>query len=80
MLLSQSERDQMIGEFWQRVRTELIEKLRGPDDDADRGIAQYRQAIQRRGVGDLVYHQGVERTAQVVEGIIKNGLPEPGPE
>jgi hypothetical protein len=42
MLLSQGEREQMIGDFWQRVRTELIQKLGRPDDDADRGIAQYR--------------------------------------
>ena len=79
LLLPQDERDQYIGEFWESVRSKLIGQYSHPADDADRGIGQYRQAIHHRGIGDLLYHQGVEKTAEVVDGIIKNGLPESVP-
>ena len=73
----QDERDRLIGEFWGSVRARLIEHHRRSAGEADRGIGQYRHVIYQRGVGDLVYHQGVEKTAEVVEGIIQGGLPVP---
>jgi hypothetical protein len=76
ILASQDDRDRLIGEFWGSVRTRLIEHHRRSEGDADRGIGQYRHVIYRRGVGDLVYHQGIEKTAEVVDGIIEHGLPD----
>jgi hypothetical protein len=76
LLVSQDERDRLIGEFWGSVRARLIDHYHRSQSDADRGIGQYRHVIYHRGVGDLVYHQGVEKTAEVVDTIITHGLPE----
>jgi hypothetical protein len=77
VLLPQDERDRLTGEFWEAVRSKLVGHYAQPANEADRGIGQYRHTIYRRGIGDLVYNQGVEKTAAVVDGIIKNGVPEP---
>lgn len=74
--IPQQERDRLIGEFWGSVRSRLIDHYHRSAGDADRAIGQYRHAIYR-DVGDFVYHQGVERTAELVNGVIDDGLPEP---
>ena len=66
-----SEREEMIGQFWADVRNRLKEPPYGRDDDeADMGIGRYRGDTERRGLGDAVYNQGVERTAEIVDGVI----------
>jgi hypothetical protein len=77
LLVSQEERDRFIGEFWSDVRARLIDAHGRAAEDADRGIGLYRHEVFRRGVGDLVFHQGVERTAEVIAGILDHGLPNP---
>jgi hypothetical protein len=76
LTVSQERRDELIGEFWAEVHSRLVRHHHRSGDDADRGIGQYRDALHRRGVGDLVYHQGIEKTAEVVNGIIEHGLPQ----
>ncbi len=69
------DRDRMIGDFWETVRRDLVDKYKKSPDQADLGIGRYRRELYLREIGDLVYHQGDERTAYVVNGIIDNGLP-----
>lgn len=71
----QLSRDEMIGRFWAEVRNRLKETYKRKDDQADLGIGRYRGDTERRGIGDAVYNQGVERTAEVVNGVIEIGLP-----
>ena len=68
-------RDEMIGHFWAEVRSRLKQAHRRDDDQADLGIGRYRGDTERRGLGEVVYNQGVERTAEIVDGVIANGLP-----
>jgi hypothetical protein len=68
-------RDEMIGRFWSEVRNRKNETHKRKHDKADLGIGRYRADTERRGIGDAVYNQGVERTAEIVNGVIDNGLP-----
>jgi len=70
-----SSRDEMIAQFWTEVRTRLKDSYRRKDDLVDLGIGRYRGDTERRGIGDAVYNQGVERTAEIVNGVIDKGLP-----
>lgn len=74
--VSQDERDRLIAEFWDSVRARLLKHHRRTPDEADLGIGRYRRAMDGRQVGDLLYHQGVERTADAVNGIIDFGVPQ----
>jgi hypothetical protein len=73
--LSRPSRDEMIGKFWVEVRTRLKETYLRKNDEADLGIGRYRGDTERRGIGDAIYNQGVERTAEIVNGVIEDGLP-----
>ena len=59
------------------MRERLIGHHRRKADLADLGIGRYRWDTERRGLGETVYNQGVERTAEVVNGVIEHGLPTP---
>jgi hypothetical protein len=72
--VTQEKRDELIGKFWGSVRERLIEHHKRSEELADRGIGNYRHLIHRKGVGDLVYHQGVERTAEVIDGLLQHGV------
>jgi hypothetical protein len=74
MPATQLNRDDMIGQFWEGVRNRLKETYRRSDDQADFGIGAYRHDTEQRAIGDAVYNQGVERTAEIVNGVIENGL------
>lgn len=74
--VSQDERDRLIAEFWDSVRMRLLKHHHRSPDEADLGIGRYRHALDTRQVGDLLYHQGVERTAEVVNGVIDFGVPQ----
>ena len=69
----------MIGHFWAEVRSRLKNTHERNDDQANLGIGRYRADTERRGIGDTVYNQGVERTAEIVNGVIENGLPQDRP-
>ena len=66
---------EQIAEFWNNVRDRLIHRHQREPEQADRGIGQYRGDTERRRIGEAVYNQGVERTAEVVDGVIGHGLP-----
>jgi hypothetical protein len=72
---SQDERDQLISDFWESVRTKLLKYHNRKDDEIDLAIGQYRHAVEKKRIGDLLYHQGVDKTATVIYGIIEHGLP-----
>jgi hypothetical protein len=69
-------RDAMIAGFWNDVCRRLIGHHNRPAVEAAAGIDHYRWDTERRQLGEAVYNQGVERTAEVVEGIIQCGIPE----
>ena len=75
---SEVERESLSHAFWESVRRKLTGDFRQPVMDADQGIALYRHEMQRREIGDLVYNQGVDKTAEVVNSIIGSGVKEPG--
>jgi hypothetical protein len=68
-------RVEQIAQFWNDVRDQLVQHHGRKPDQADLGIGRYRGDTERRGLGEAVYNQGVERTAEVVDGVIENGLP-----
>jgi hypothetical protein len=62
-------------DFWDEVRETLIDEYDRSPQDADGGINRYRLDTERRKLGEIVYNQGVERTAEIVEGVLVHGLP-----
>ncbi len=54
-------------------RATLIEEYQRSGELAQRNIEVYRSELARREIGDLVYNQGIEKTAAAVNGIIENG-------
>ncbi len=73
---AQLSRDELIGLFWDEVRKRLIEHHHRHRDEVYFGIGRYRSDTERLGIGDVVYNQGIERTAEVIDGVIDYGLPE----
>jgi hypothetical protein len=69
-------RDEATNHFWSDVLEVLTEKYHRPRDQAQRGVDQYKQEVLPR-VGEVVYNQGEEQTAKVIDGIIQSGLPQP---
>lgn len=43
-------------EFWQEVIREL-KKRRVSDNDAEKKVCNYKSAMEKQGVGELVFHQ-----------------------
>ena len=68
-------RDELVSQFWNDVRATLINNHQRNTNQAVMGIDQYRSDTERLGLRDVVYNQGVERTAEIVDGVIENGLP-----
>jgi hypothetical protein len=66
-------RDEQIAAFWNEVRRRLIDHHHREPDQADLGIGRYRLETERRKLGDTVYNQGVEQTAEIVNGVIEYG-------
>ena len=64
-------------QFWTDVEELLTQHYRHPDWKAREGIDSYRGEVDRRKLGEVVYNQGVEQTAKVIDGIIRDGLPTP---
>jgi hypothetical protein len=75
--VTQDERERLVGEFWSTVRLQLMKHHKRSEDQADCGIGRYREEIHQRGVGDLVFNQGMERTAEVIDGLLEHGLRSP---
>jgi hypothetical protein len=64
-------------QFWTDVGELLTQHYRHPDWKAQEGIDTYRAEVDRRKLGEVVYNQGEEQTAKVIDGLIRNGLPTP---
>lgn len=62
--------------FWGDVEGLLSKQYNYSDTQVQRAIAQYKQEVVPR-LGEVVYNQGEEQTAKVIDGIIRNGLPWP---
>jgi hypothetical protein len=73
--VTQDERERLIGEFWSSVRLRLMKHYKRCEDQAARGIGRYREQIHQRGVTDLVFNQGMQRTAEVIGGLLEHGFP-----
>lgn len=66
--------------FWQTVRSLLNKNFGHSAKIAQNGIDTYKRSIGGADSGlwavpETVYNQGEEKTAEVVDGIIKTGLP-----
>jgi hypothetical protein len=68
-------REESAAEFWADVRVALGKRYERYGDEADLGIGRYRRAVELLGLGDVVYNQGVERAAEVIDSVIEHGLP-----
>jgi len=64
-------------QFWTGVEELLTERHGHTEWEARRGIGQYRAEVDHRKLGEVVYNQGEEQTAKVIDGIIRDGLPTP---
>jgi hypothetical protein len=69
-------------QYWDEVAT-LVSKAnvgdngtRFGDDDIRRAITEFRDRLSYHEAGDLIYHQGVEATAQAIRSVISDGLPD----
>ena len=62
-------------QFWDTVQRLLTETYRCSEYEARNGIATYQHEIERHGFAEAVYNQGEERTAEVVDSVIRTGLP-----
>jgi hypothetical protein len=67
-------RQAAIDQFWNDVKELLTQKHGHSDRQAQQGINQYRQATVNK-LGEVVYNQGEEKTAEVIDGVIRSGLP-----
>jgi hypothetical protein len=71
-------RDAATTQFWGDVRDLLTQKHGHSAGRAQQGIQQY-QDVAKEHLGEVVYNQGEEQTAKVIDGIIRNGLPSANP-
>ncbi len=67
-------RDHAEKRFWKDVEELLIRKHHHSKQLAKKGIQQYRNEINCR-LGSVLYNQGEELTARVVDRIVRDGLP-----
>lgn len=68
-------RAQLIAQFWSEVRARLMLRDEKSACQAEEGIKGYLRLTAALGLGDSIYHQGVEQMAEVVRAVIENGLP-----
>ena len=67
-----------VDQFWADVKELLLQKYRRQDWEAQQGVTEYQEEVARRKLGDVVYNQGEEQTASVIDGMIRDGrLPLP---
>lgn len=66
----------LIAEFWATVREELINRFR-LGSNAEGAIASYRAALDRHGVGELIYHRDPESVAETIAAGWEMGFPPP---
>lgn len=70
-------RDTAINQFWDDVKDLLTQRYRHPDRKARQGIDDYRREVDRRKLGGVIYNQGEEQAAKVIDGVIQHGIPSP---
>lgn len=76
---SATTQNEAVKKFWKGVKEILTDQYGHPETQADAGIGAYQQEAARRKLGEAVYNQGEEQAARVIDGILRNGLPEPAP-
>jgi hypothetical protein len=70
-------RKQASDRFWNDVKDLLTQKYRHPAGKAQQGIDEYLQEVRRLKLGGVVYNQGEEQAAKVIDGVIQDGIPTP---
>lgn len=70
-------RQEAADRFWSDVEDLLEQKYCHPTTEARRGINEYRREVDDRNLGEVVYNQGEEQAAKVIDAVIKDGLPVP---
>jgi hypothetical protein len=70
-------RQEAADRFWSDVEDLLKQKYRHPAPQARRGIDECQRDINDRNLGEVVYNQGEEQAAKVIDAVIKHGLPVP---
>ncbi len=65
-------REEAKERFWRDVKDLLTDQYRHRDQQAEEGIDRYRQEANER-LGEVVYNQGEEQTAKVIDRIIREG-------
>lgn len=68
-------RQKAIDRFWIDVEDLLTNRYGRPQRDAQRGISTYKNEINKRKLGGVVFNQGAEQVARVIDGIIEHGPP-----
>jgi hypothetical protein len=70
-------RQRATDQFWNDVKELLTQKYHNPDVAAQKGIDDYLQEIARRNLDGVIYNQGEEQAAKVIDSVIRHGLPTP---
>jgi len=68
-------RQQAERQFWIDVEEILKSDYRYSPGIAASGIQLYQQEIRVHRLGDVVFNQGEEQTARVIDGLLRNGVP-----
>jgi hypothetical protein len=64
-------------QFWTDVEELLTRKHQHSLIRSREGVNKYRGEVKSREFGDVIYNQGEELTAKVIDRIIRDGLPTP---
>jgi|GEM_PF-5107112 len=64
-------------QFWTDVKNLLTQKHGHSARKAQQGIKDYQQEVARPKLGGVVFNQGEELTAKVIDRAIREGLPAP---
>lgn len=70
-------RQDAIDRFWTDVE-DLLKKKGHTARNAQKGIDDYRRKVATRNLGEVVYNQGEEQTANVIDSVINQKRPVPG--
>jgi hypothetical protein len=67
----------LIREFWDTVKRELLQRHELADAKATSAIASYRAALDRHQAGDMVYHREPDDVAETIAAGAESGFPDP---
>jgi hypothetical protein len=72
-------RQDVADKFWSDVEKLLTGEYQRSPKTARRGIDAYRQEVDSHKLGEVIFNQGEEQAARVVDGLIEHGNPIPNP-